>query len=68
MKTTPEPFAVYAIRYATVARETSENFIGGDPHEAGMHMDYFVWVAISAGKSRSVFHTLRPCACCDTKL
>ena len=41
----PEPFEVYAIRYATVARQSSENFIGGDPHEAGMDMDYFVWLA-----------------------
>jgi glyoxylase-like metal-dependent hydrolase (beta-lactamase superfamily II) len=49
--TAPEPFAVYAIRYATVARENNENFIGADPHEAGMHMDYFVWVAISASKT-----------------
>jgi glyoxylase-like metal-dependent hydrolase (beta-lactamase superfamily II) len=49
--TAPEPFAVYAIRYATVARASSENFIGGDLHEAGMDMDYFVWVAIS--KSRT---------------
>ena len=40
-----EPFEVYAIRYATVARKAAENYIGGDPHEAGMHMDYFVWLA-----------------------
>jgi glyoxylase-like metal-dependent hydrolase (beta-lactamase superfamily II) len=46
-----EPFKVYAIRYATVARHASENFIGGDPHERGMDMDYFVWVAISASKT-----------------
>lgn len=46
-----EPFAVYAIRYATVDREPSENFIGGDPHEGSMPMDYFVWVAISASKT-----------------
>ena len=48
---TLQPFKVYAIRYATVARHASENFIGGDPHESGMDMDYFVWVAISAGKT-----------------
>lgn len=51
MTTTPEAFKVYAIRYATVARHSSENFIGGDPHERGMDMDYFVWVAISASKT-----------------
>ena len=48
---TLQPFKVYAIRYATVARHASENFIGGDPHEHGMDMDYFVWVAISASKT-----------------
>lgn len=46
-----EPFAVYAIRYARVDRKASENFLGGDPHEAGMPMDYFVWVAISDSKT-----------------
>jgi hypothetical protein len=39
----PRPFKVYAIRYATVVHRASENFIGGDPHERGMDMDYFVW-------------------------
>ena len=42
--TPPAPFEVYAIRYATVERVASENFIGGDPHERSMHMDYFVWL------------------------
>ena len=44
-------FKVYAIRYATVVRRASENFIGGDPHERGMYMDYFVWVAIIESKT-----------------
>lgn len=47
----PTPFKVYAIRYATVERHASENFIGGDPHERGMDMDYFVWVAASDDKT-----------------
>ena len=42
--TDAEPFEVYAIRYATVARRGFENYIGGDPHESE-HMDYFVWLA-----------------------
>jgi glyoxylase-like metal-dependent hydrolase (beta-lactamase superfamily II) len=45
------PFQVYAIRYATVARHSAENFIGGDPHDHGMDMDYFVWVAVSSTKT-----------------
>jgi len=40
----PQPFEVYAIRYATVARRGTENFIGGDPHEHSQ-MDYFIWLA-----------------------
>jgi len=39
-----EPFEVYAIRYATVERRSSENFIGGDPHDAVSRMDYYVWL------------------------
>ncbi len=46
-----EPFEVYAIRYARVERKASENFLGGDPHEAGMPMDYFVWLARSESKT-----------------
>ena len=43
-----EPFEVYAVRYATVERKAAENFIGGDPHESGAGMDYFVWLARNA--------------------
>ena len=43
----PEPFEVYAIRYATVERRGTENYIGGDPHETEQ-MDYFVWLARNA--------------------
>jgi len=46
-----EHFKVYAIRYARVDRQSSENFLGGDPHEAGMPMDYFVWLAVSDSKT-----------------
>jgi glyoxylase-like metal-dependent hydrolase (beta-lactamase superfamily II) len=45
----PEPFEVYAIRYARKERRADEVFIGGDPHAGPIGMDYFVWVAI--GKS-----------------
>jgi len=46
--TQPEPFEVFAIRYATMARTSAENFIGGDPHESASRLDYFVWLARSA--------------------
>jgi len=42
------PYEVFAIRYATVARRSAENFIGGDAHESGARMDYFVWVVRNA--------------------
>jgi glyoxylase-like metal-dependent hydrolase (beta-lactamase superfamily II) len=41
-----EPFELFAIRYAHHAeRSAAENFIGGDVHEDGSALDYFVWVA-----------------------
>lgn len=41
----PEPFDVFAIRYAHLGgRHPGENFIGADPHEEASDLDYFVWV------------------------
>ena len=37
---------LYAIRYATRDARRADHFIGGDPHDAPMPMDYFVWVAV----------------------
>jgi glyoxylase-like metal-dependent hydrolase (beta-lactamase superfamily II) len=37
-------YEVYAIKYAEHARKASANFIGGDPHDGPMPMDYFVWL------------------------
>jgi glyoxylase-like metal-dependent hydrolase (beta-lactamase superfamily II) len=40
----PQPFEVYALRYARHSgRRASENFIGGDDHDGLMPLDYFVW-------------------------
>jgi len=48
----PEPYEVFAIRYATLSgRRASENFIGADPHERGSDLDYFVWLARSRSRS-----------------
>ncbi len=41
---------VYAIKYAHHARRASENFIGGDPHDGPMPLDYFVWLIRGAGR------------------
>ena len=47
----PEPYEVFAIRYATVERTPEENAIGGDFHESADRMDYFVWLAKSASRT-----------------
>src|ERR1700693_943958 len=40
-------YEVFAIRYAERDARRSDHFIGGDPHDGPMPMDYFVWVAIA---------------------
>jgi glyoxylase-like metal-dependent hydrolase (beta-lactamase superfamily II) len=47
-------YEVYAIRYATRAARRAEHFIGGDPHDAPMPMDYFVW-AVKGAERHFVF-------------
>jgi glyoxylase-like metal-dependent hydrolase (beta-lactamase superfamily II) len=37
-------YEVYAIKYAEHQRRASVNFLGGDPHDGPMPMDYFVWL------------------------
>jgi glyoxylase-like metal-dependent hydrolase (beta-lactamase superfamily II) len=46
-----EPFEVYAIRYAHHERRASENFIGGDPHNGPMPIDYFIWAVVSKDRT-----------------
>src|SRR5690242_19986132 len=35
---------IYAIRYARRDARRTDHFVGGDPHDAPMPMDYFTWV------------------------
>jgi glyoxylase-like metal-dependent hydrolase (beta-lactamase superfamily II) len=37
-------YEVFAIRYARRDARRHEHFIGGDPHDAPMPMDYFIWL------------------------
>ncbi len=39
-----ETYEVYALRYARMPRRRQDNFMGGDPHDAPMPMDFFVWL------------------------
>ena len=48
--TTPS-YEVYAIRYARRDARRHEHFVGGDPHDAPMHMDYFVWLIRNADRT-----------------
>jgi glyoxylase-like metal-dependent hydrolase (beta-lactamase superfamily II) len=46
MTTTPQPFELFALRYARfTGRSGADNFIGGDMHASGSDLDFFVWVA-----------------------
>jgi glyoxylase-like metal-dependent hydrolase (beta-lactamase superfamily II) len=44
-------FELFAIRYAARDAQRSDHFIGGDPHDGPMPMDYFLWAAVSAEKT-----------------
>jgi glyoxylase-like metal-dependent hydrolase (beta-lactamase superfamily II) len=39
-------YELYALRYATRDGRRRDHFIGGDPHDAPMPMDYFTWLAV----------------------
>ncbi|MGZ8211879.1 MAG: N-acyl homoserine lactonase family protein [Burkholderiales bacterium] len=41
-------YEIHALRYARHDRRASANFLGGDPHDGPMPMDYFVWLVRSA--------------------
>ena len=43
-------YEVYALKYAHHARRAAENFIGGDPHDGPMPLDYFVWLIRGGGR------------------
>jgi len=43
-------YEVFAIKYAHHERTASQNFLGGDPHDGPMPMDYFVWLVRGAGR------------------
>jgi len=44
-------YEVYAIRYARRDARRAEHFIGGDPHDAPMAMDDFVWLIRNAERT-----------------
>ncbi|MBO9357092.1 MBL fold metallo-hydrolase [Bordetella petrii] len=49
-QTTLPHYEVYAIRYATRDAKRTNHFIGGDPHDAPMPMDYYLWLVRGNGR------------------
>jgi glyoxylase-like metal-dependent hydrolase (beta-lactamase superfamily II) len=45
------PYEIYAIRYAMRDAKRPVHFVGGDPHDTPMPMDYFVWLIRNATHS-----------------
>ena len=46
------PYEVYAIKYAHNPKPTrSAVFLGGDPHDGPMPLDYFIWVIRGQGRT-----------------
>ncbi|OWT73719.1 MULTISPECIES: N-acyl homoserine lactonase family protein [unclassified Achromobacter] len=43
-------YEVIALKYATRDAQRAANFLGGDPHDAPMPMDYYVWVIRNADR------------------
>ena len=46
-----EQYEIYAVKYARRDARRHQHFIGGDPHDADMPMDYFVWVVRNAART-----------------
>ena len=44
-------YEIYAIKYAMRDAKRSNHFVGGDPHDAPMPMDYFVWLVRNAERT-----------------
>jgi len=51
MNDTLPQYELFAIRYATREARRADHFIGGDPHDGPMPMDYYLWVATGAGRT-----------------
>lgn len=44
-------YEIYAIKYAWRDAKRAVHFVGGDPHDAPMPMDYFVWLVRNAERT-----------------
>jgi len=46
-----DTYEIYAIKYAHHERLSRYNFIGGDPHDVMMPLDYFVWAIVGEDRT-----------------
>jgi glyoxylase-like metal-dependent hydrolase (beta-lactamase superfamily II) len=46
----PPEYEIIAIKYATRDARRAANFLGGDPHDGPMPMDYYIWVVRNADR------------------
>jgi glyoxylase-like metal-dependent hydrolase (beta-lactamase superfamily II) len=46
-----DSYEIYAIKYGRHDRPARENFLGGDPHDVNMPLDYFVWAIVGGGRT-----------------
>ena len=44
-------YEIHAIKYAGMMRKSSASFLGGDPHEVDMPLDFYVWVIRNAERT-----------------
>jgi glyoxylase-like metal-dependent hydrolase (beta-lactamase superfamily II) len=44
-------YEIYAVRYAHLERTARYNFLGSDPHDSPMPLDYFVWAIKGADRT-----------------
>lgn len=57
---TPHPpddlprWRAYAVKYAERSARRPEHFVGGDPHDEPMDMDYFVWAVVRSDDDHEV--------------
>ncbi|HEX6111065.1 MAG TPA: N-acyl homoserine lactonase family protein, partial [Geminicoccaceae bacterium] len=45
---------IYAITYARVDRRSPDNFLGGDPHDVPMPLNYYVWLIVNGERTIAV--------------
>ncbi|CRG51857.1 metallo-beta-lactamase family protein [Yersinia wautersii] len=58
MSASHENYRIFAIKYAHHHRLTRDNFLGGDPHDGPMPIDYFVWAIVGAARTIRLQHAL----------